>query len=83
MSLVFREEYMLGKCDLDEVHAEKPGRANGYGPSPARWQAFHIDRHSADLCDACKREWAKSWAENGGTVQTIKRKNSFSKGIVR
>ena len=80
MSLLFRENYMLGKCDLVEVHAEKPGRSNGYGMPSARWQAFHIDRHSANLCDGCKREWASSWRENGGTVQVVKLNNVIGRG---
>jgi hypothetical protein len=71
MSLVFREDYTLGKCDLKDVHAE----SSGYGLPFARWQAFHIDRHSADLCEGCKQIWATSWTDNGGTVQTIKRNN--------
>jgi hypothetical protein len=76
MSLVFREDYMLGKCDLKDVHAESPR----YGLPSARWAAFHIDRHSANLCDHCKREWASSWAENGGTVQVIKRNMAIGRG---
>ena len=57
--------------NLDEVTLAELPQQNG--PSPARWKAFHIGYHSADLCDACARTWQASWQENGGTVDVRKR----------
>lgn len=70
-SLVLVEDFMLGRCDITEVHAERP--KNIKGPAMARWKAFYIGRHSADLCDKCATEWKKTQAAHGGTTEVRKR----------
>jgi hypothetical protein len=67
MSMSLRQDFTLGKCHMDH------NDTRGTGAARASWQAFFIDRHAADLCDKCAKEWTKTWQENGGTVTVKKR----------
>lgn len=65
------EDFRLGPCDLLN---EVPHRIDSRGVKFARWKAFYIGRHSADLCDDCAREWRRVQTEHGGTT-TMRRRS--------
>jgi len=72
MSMTLRQDFTLGKCHMDHDDTR------GTGSAWASWQAFFIDRHAADLCDRCAKQWTKTWKENGGTVTVHKRNMRIS-----
>lgn len=71
MSMSLRQDFTLGRCDMDH------DTTRGTGAAWASWEAFFIDRHAADLCDRCAKQWTKTWQENGGTVTVKKRSTTI------